>query len=222
MLARSILGFDNDINYYPNVQISDLEEIFTKRNEIYFDLIVNAGITYHILNPFKAFLETRKLLSEDGLMIHETPYCSSRDDTVFVVNNTEQSLNETNTYFVPTLKALIGMAYLSGLKPISRILLKSPPRITMLLKASNIEELLKDNRLSPFTRLILLKDICDKDFQFSRHKAHGRVLSAPGTLLQNFNFNDKWDFLIDSNTYKPTFPFHASTDHPKDTWNYKV
>ena len=214
LLARQILQLDNHINYYPNVQISDLEKVFKNANETYFDLIVNAGIFYHMLNPFKAFLETRKLLSEGGLMILETPYCSSKDDAVLVVNNVERIVNEPSTYFVPTLKALIGMAYLSGFKPISRIMLKSPERVTMLLQASNIEELLEDQRLPSFTRQMLLRDICDRDFQFSSLKNRSRVPNVPETLMQVSNFTDKWDIVIDAKTYQPKFPFHVAKEHP--------
>lgn len=214
LLARHILELDNHIDYYPNVQISDLEKVFNNSEKTYFDLIINAGIFYHMLNPFKAFLETRKLLSEGGLMILETPYCSSRDDAVLVVNSVEKIVNEPYTYFVPTLKALIGMAYLSGFKPISRILLKSPQRVTMLLQASNIEELLEDHRLPPFTRQMLLRGISDRDFQFSDLKTRQGVPTRPETLIQVSNFTDKWDIVIDSKTYQPEFPFHAATEHP--------
>ena len=214
LLARSILELDKIIEYYPNVQISDLEKVFKKENnDIYFDLIINAGIFYHMLNPFKAFLETRKLLSEQGFMIIETPYCASRDDAVLVVNSVERIVNEPSTYFVPTLKALFGMAYLSGFKPISRILLKSPQRVTMLLQASNIEELLKDDRLPPFTRQMLLRDICDRDFQFARLKNRKNLTTAPSNMLGN-DLIGKWDTVIDSNTYAANFPFHAATEHP--------
>jgi 2-polyprenyl-3-methyl-5-hydroxy-6-metoxy-1,4-benzoquinol methylase len=68
--AKDVLGLD-DIHYHPNTQIKDFHEIFSPGQ---FDLILCAGVPYHMLNPVSAFVTSRKLIKDGGLLILETSY----------------------------------------------------------------------------------------------------------------------------------------------------
>lgn len=204
LIARSLLGLDDRIDYRANgVQISDLKQMFFQKQ--YFDIIVNAGVFYHMLNPFKAFSEPRSLLSNGGLMILETAYHKNESAALFV-NNSEHLVNEPWTYFVPTINALIGMAYLSSFKVLSISVLENPNRVTLLLKACSSEELMNDKLMPPYTRQMILRDFIDKDFKLRDLNNRKSVPTAPENLSTNSSIQER--YTINAATWQTNFPHH--------------
>ena len=89
--ARDLLGYQNDVRYVPKIQVRDLPERFAPKE---FDLIICAGIFYHMLHPMQGFTDCRKVLGDEGILVMETPYDASRDDAVLVFNGVEHVVNE--------------------------------------------------------------------------------------------------------------------------------
>jgi 2-polyprenyl-3-methyl-5-hydroxy-6-metoxy-1,4-benzoquinol methylase len=64
LLARELLGYDDSqIEYRPGLQVGDLG---TEFGDAPFDVIVCAGVIYHMLFPQQALTETRKVMAEGG------------------------------------------------------------------------------------------------------------------------------------------------------------
>lgn len=175
ILARSLLGFDADINYFPGTQFSNIGK---KLEGLRFDLIVCSGIIYHMLNPMHAFTESRKLLSNDGIFIVETPYFEGRDEPILRYNGIDPIFPEPYSYFIPTISAIEGMAYLSGFSVLGIRTIKGPtPRVTLMLKASSREELRSSEDCPRFVKEMLKRDIADIDFNFRKLEASNSARS---------------------------------------------
>lgn len=205
-LARELLGFnESSVEYIPNVQIMDLLEKFEFSS---FDVICCAGVIYHMLNPMEAFTVNRKLLKVGGYLIMESPYDARNDDAVLTFNGVEQIVNEPYTYFVPTLKALKGMANLSGFEVVATRVLTSPKRVTLLLRAVNRGYLIEHNNTPPFIVQMLKRDTCDNSFRF-------RDLKEIGAAWRDSVSNGILELReIDPATEKVNFPFHPQIHKP--------
>ena len=204
-LARKVLGYEDDIVYRPGIQVRDLPEQFDNKQ---FDVIVCAGILYHMLHPMQAFTDCRKVLGDGGILILETPYEHRRDDAVLIFNGVEKVVNEPYTYFVPTLAALKGMASLAGFQLIATRVLTGPRRVTLMLQAVERDQLIADENVAEFTKQMLKRDTCDDSFRFKNIEATKRpspILIDPSTRIQAYRE-------IDRNTEDVKFPHHPPTD----------
>ena len=208
LLARELLGYtSDDVEYLPGMQIKDLADRFEPKS---FDVIVCAGVFYHMLHPMQAFTECRKVLRDGGVLILETPFEDARDDAVLIFNGVEHVVNEPYTYFVPTRSALLGMASLGGYRLIACRTLQAPKRITLLLKADTREEIIADAATPPFVVQMLKRDTCDDSFRFHRIEAD----TCPAADLGEAIYTMRPERTIVSAKEKVTFPYHPPRDRP--------
>jgi 2-polyprenyl-3-methyl-5-hydroxy-6-metoxy-1,4-benzoquinol methylase len=205
--ARRILGYEDSINYVPKTQIKDLPNTFEPKQ---FDLIVCAGIFYHMLHPMQAFTDCRKVLGDGGILILETPYDSSREDAVLIFNGVEHIVNEPFTYFVPSLSALTGMANLAGFKVLATRILMAPRRATLLLKAVSREELIEDERVADFTKQMLKRDTRDESYRFK--DIEKTVRNSPD-LFSKIKKIEEYREIIPA-TEDVKFPHHPPLERP--------
>jgi len=195
LLARHLL--DLDIEYFPGYQIRDMAMLFGDRK---FDLIVCAGVLYHMLHPLTAFTACRRLIKNGGLFIIETASTQSHDDAVLVLNSeTGVPLEEPFTYWVPTLKAVIGMAKLAGFDILGVRQLKAPHRTAVLGRAVLPQEV---NNRTPLLNRIHELGFCDFDFNLKTLNLEDFEKSAieysgPGGID-----------VVDPATYSPRFLPH--------------
>lgn len=109
--VQEALGLDG-IDYQPRTELSDMLDRYDGHR---FDLIVCAGVIYHMLNPFTAFQICRRLLKTGGLLVLETAADFRNPDAATITINSEETLfDETATYSVPTPAAVRGMMKLAG------------------------------------------------------------------------------------------------------------
>ncbi|MFI4872973.1 MAG: class I SAM-dependent methyltransferase, partial [Phycisphaerales bacterium JB061] len=107
-LARELLGLDVEYQHCP------ASELVNTMGTRCADLIVAAGLMYHLANPGDAIYQTRRALKPGGLLVIETAYSSKRDDAVLVFNNVPDApYNEPYTYFLPSKTAVIEMLRLA-------------------------------------------------------------------------------------------------------------
>ncbi len=176
LLARELLGYsESQIEYRPGLQVGDLSREFSATP---FDVIVCAGVIYHMLFPQQAFTETRKVIAEGGYLLMETPYAAGSDEAVLYFNGITQHVNEPSTYFVPTRQALVGMAQLAGFRLVAMRVLKAPTRVTLLLQAVSRAQLAADPETPPFIVQMLKRDLCDNEFRFRDLEAAPRRASS--------------------------------------------
>ncbi len=206
LLARNILDYNEEVDYHPGLQIGELETVFNSKG---YDVIVCAGVIYHMLYPQQAFIVNKRLLADDGLLIIETPFAHDVEGAHLIFNGVEQYVNEPYTYFVPSLSALKGMANLSGFKVIAERILNAPKRVTLLLKSVSREELIEDSDTPSFIIQMLKRDTCDNVFRFKeyekieRREANVRINSPVEESRVIFPKNEN-----------PEFPYHPAIDKP--------
>jgi 2-polyprenyl-3-methyl-5-hydroxy-6-metoxy-1,4-benzoquinol methylase len=176
LLARQLLGYgEGDVEYMPGVQIKDLSQQFGPAQ---FDVVVCAGVIYHMLFPQQAFTETRKVLREGGYLLMEAPFADGDQQAVLYFNGMTEHVNEPSTYFVPTRPALVGMANLTGFKLVATRILQAPKRVTLLLQAASRRELIDDPQTPPFVVQMLKRDLCDHEFRFKDLESSRRSRSV--------------------------------------------
>ena len=86
---------------------TDFENIIDKLGEYRFDVIVCAGVMYHMLNPYDAVLKCRRLLKRDGILFMQS-YFAPADDTraIMVLNSVEMAGKELNTFWIQRARRL--------------------------------------------------------------------------------------------------------------------
>jgi len=121
-----------DIDYKQPYNAEDISRIL-KNNKL--DLIVCAGILYHVLEPMKLLSHCRNSLKNDGVLLLETQYMYYTDKPYisFSPSDKKHGSIHANTFFRPTLSTLKGMLEISGFEVVSTISINS--RITILAKA---------------------------------------------------------------------------------------
>jgi 2-polyprenyl-3-methyl-5-hydroxy-6-metoxy-1,4-benzoquinol methylase len=179
LLARRLLGLEDKVEYAPGLQIRDLGRHFAGQR---FDVIVCAGVIYHMLMPMQAFTETRKLLADGGFLVMETPFEAGSAEALLYFNGTAHKVDEPFTYFVPTRSALTGMAQLAGYQVLAARVLAAPRRITLLLRAASRADLIDDPATPPFIVQMLKRDTCDHEFRFRELEAQPAAPTAARLL----------------------------------------
>lgn len=111
---------DLDIEYKCPVM---LDELPAEIGEDSLDLIVCAGVLYHLLDPLGALVTLRNLLRTDGYLILETQYLHNEDAAVisFSPSDLKRGNIHANTFFRPSYRAICGMIEVAGFKIISTI-----------------------------------------------------------------------------------------------------
>jgi len=191
--AREFLNLD--IHYHPRTQLRDFPKIFPKGS---FDLILCAGVIYHMLNPVSAFLECRKVIKEEGFLIMETPYFKSEERACIFLNSETEMVNEVYTYSVPTQSAVEGLMRLAGFNVVAVRKLNGPDRITVLGQAKPLDAI---SERTPLLKRIHELDTCDFDFRY--------VDNLPAPATSSLKYSGSCDeLMIDYRSYVPNFPYH--------------
>lgn len=136
LAGRAALGLD--IDYRAPVRIDALASCVGRRR---FDLVVCAGVLYHLFEPLTALVLCREALALDGLLIVETHYRhdESRPTLTFSPADVDRGSRHVNTFFWPSADALSGMLEVAGFEIVASIAVGS--RLTMLARASRPSEL---------------------------------------------------------------------------------
>lgn len=129
-------AFGVSIDYRHPVPLESVGQHFLSGS---FDLIVCAGVMYHLINPADVFFRLRPLLKRDGLLVMESVF-SLHKDPVISVNSETGELGQVTTYFLPSRSALEGMARLACFDALATRI-NSPQRFSMTAKAVVPEEI---------------------------------------------------------------------------------
>lgn len=137
VLAREILGLD--VEYRIGVRLKDLPTMFNKGH---FDLIILAGVIYHIFSPLEAIAICRNLLKENGLMLVETVMAEGEEPKLMLNTEMEDPIaQEKGTYLVPTMSCLNGMMKFCAMDVLGSVKIAGAARrITFLGRACKPSE----------------------------------------------------------------------------------
>jgi SAM-dependent methyltransferase len=179
-----------------------------------FDLIICAGVIYHMMNPLSAIMACRGLLKPGGLLIVESAVTLAFDKAVMVLNSAEESNMESSTYWLPTPKALKGMVELCHFEVLGSRWQNDLWRGAVIGRAVTDVSPGANRLTTAMQKLPLL------DYPFQK-----RMLAANVQKPSAIRFTGKpGDHTIDTSTFKPDFPLHAHRTSPetavgRSDWN---
>lgn len=191
-ISRDVLGLD--IEYFSQ---TTFENILTKFTPHSFDIMVCAGVMYHLLNPFDCILKARKLLKRDGLLILETAYSGGGEPIVDLSTASGKS-TEVYTYWMPTKAAVAGMLQLAGFDVLATRSIRMPGRVAMAARNVDFDRV----RNRP-------QSLIERHERGIPDPALQSVLPAGPRAQVPWNGPDD-DVVLDWETYRPTFPPHPS------------
>jgi 2-polyprenyl-3-methyl-5-hydroxy-6-metoxy-1,4-benzoquinol methylase len=128
-LARRAL--DLEVDYLPD---TTFENIYSRMPGRKFDLIVCAGVIYHMFNPFDAVLKCRRLLKPNGILVLESAYLPNEQRSILDFNADSVALKEVYTYWMPSGPAMAGMLRLAGLDPLADRSVRKPDRLAIIAR----------------------------------------------------------------------------------------
>ncbi|API86859.1 class I SAM-dependent methyltransferase [Francisella uliginis] len=142
LLGKEFLNYQ--IEYLPDCSDDQLSKRLDKK----LDLIVCAGILYHVLEPMRLLYNLRVNLKKEGLLILETQYMWRKNYPYmeFSPADNKNGSIHANTFFRPSLSSLIAMMEIVGFQVISTISVNS--RLTVLAKAVKPSELVSTNKMT--------------------------------------------------------------------------
>ncbi len=194
--ARQLL--DLNVELYPD---TSFENIVDKLGEHVFDVVVCAGVMYHMLNPFDSIIKARKLLKRNGLLIFQTRYHPEDIGATLDFNLVSSRLNQIHVYWVPSKTAVTGMLTLGGFDLLGVRTGTKHHFIAMIARNVKLEE------IANAPELIL-----------QQHEARIRDAEFPCKLPEETSLAAyhayAFDIVIDDLKYKPNFPPHPSQPKP--------
>ena len=199
-LGEEIYGVE--IDYRGGVPLEDANKEFSPAK---FDLIVCAGVMYHLLNPADVFFRLRPLLKENGLLLIETVYAKDFDDPVLVLNSeVKKAFPQVTTYFLPSVSAIEGLAKLASFETLATRS-SDPSRFALIARATQPGNV-RDR-----------SEICIKmhDFGFEDPLFDVKRLAEPTAHSSITYTGQPGHQHIDIRTYVPDFPSHPKViKHP--------
>ena len=187
-LAEEFL--DLKVDYCPSVDFSNILEVLPKHS---FDVVVCAGVLYHMLNPFDSILKCRALLKRGGILIFESAFLAGSTGAYLNFNPVTESIKEVYTYWMPTKGALLGMLRFTGFDVRAIRTILNPDRIAFLCVSSDFDAISH--------RSDMMKRLHDTGIQDPIFPD-----SPPEMPISKANFTGKLgDQTIDWATYTPDF-----------------
>lgn len=192
------------VELHTPIEIANINEKLGDRG---FDLIVCAGVIYHMLNPLSALMACRSLLRPGGLMIVETAMTWVSDQPVLVLNSEQELHMESSTYWLPTPAALKGMARLCHFEVLGGRWQPETSRGAVLGRAVKHNQPVEG--ANTLTRAMHEHGLLDYGFLDQLKAAD----AAPSSAIR---FTGEYrEFDIDPADYIPDFPLHAHRPDPE-------
>lgn len=206
-VAQQVLGLD--VDYRARTNFDNIVGVLGSHR---FDVIVCAGVLYHMLNPFDSILKCRRLLKPNGILVFETAYDPEAHGAVIDFNPQSGKLKEVYTYWVPSRDAVLGMLRFTGFNIYAVRTTLKPSRIAAVAQSVALEAVAERTDM-----MARLHDAGVQDPTFP-----GQPPIAPLSPAQYSGPHD--DVTIDWNTYRPDFYPHPSGNKPtlgSTTWRAK-
>ena len=188
-----------NVEYYPGTRADCVSDTFPNQE---FDLVVCAGVLYHMFNPMGAIAEARLLLRKNGLFVVETAYDPRRKDASMELNSeSDDPFKEAYTYWNISESTIAGMLKICGFNILRCVRLKSPGRIAFLAQAVDYNDV--ENRTNLAKRMHEL-GFGEQKYISSKYPRTESNIQCDNRLA---------DAVIDIKTYVTEFPHHV--DFPK-------
>jgi SAM-dependent methyltransferase len=130
-IARDLLNYP--VEYHGSLHINDYRDTF---DEAAFDVLVCAGVIYHVASPLSTLLMCRHHIKNNGWIIVETVVAPGEDHVLHLNAAVDPPhFQEYTTYFVPTVNAVESMLTFAGFEPVSTSVTSNGRRATVLARA---------------------------------------------------------------------------------------
>ena len=197
-LARTLLGLEEDVEL---VGSTSFDNIVDRLGEQTFDVVVCAGVMYHMIHPFDAIIKARRLLRRNGLLVFQTRYHPEEDRPILDFNLGSGRLDQTNVFWVPSKSAVTGMLSLAGFQLLSIRTGTRHSFIATISKNVDLEEITQG------PDLVLRQH--EKGMAFTgispTIKGEPSTASYEGARIES---------VIDDHEFVPDFPPHPVEDKP--------
>jgi tRNA (mo5U34)-methyltransferase len=193
-VARELL--DLEVDYYYDTPIARMNEKLEGQR---FDLIVCAGVIYHMLNPFEAFMNCRRLLKPNGLFLLESAYLPGDEQAKMMFNSESFTLQEVYTYWIPTASCIAGMMKLSYYNVLASRSIAKPDRIAFLGRAVTADKV--ENRTQ------ICKRIHETGLQDPAFPKESELEGCEPSEIK-YSGEVGGTQQMDVHSYDPVFPFH--------------
>jgi len=200
LLAAEAL--DSAVEYQHNLPLRSAATAFGTES---FDLVVCAGVMYHLLDPFDAIRVPRQLLKSGGYLLLETAFDPDSSAPTLTLNPTASPLiPDPYTYFLPSKAALFGMLTLFGFEIVGVRWILSPDRLAVLARSRSATE--RASQVPAQVARVWEVGFQDPLAAGDRWMPEPRVVAdirEPGRL-------EPFELQLDYRTYRPDFPPHPN------------
>lgn len=192
-LGEEVYGVHIDYKHGVSLEASSNEFEHGK-----FDLIVIAGVMYHLLNPADVFFRLRPLLKRDGLLVVETVYAKGQDKPVLVLNSeADVAFPQVTTYFLPSVSALEGLAKLACFDTLATRA-SEPSRFALIARATVPDKIKNRTEMC-----VKMHSFGFEDPLFNISKIQAQTAKSQISFVGPRGHQD-----IDIRNYIPDFPSH--------------
>lgn len=126
-----------EVDYRTEVDFSNILDKLPKHS---FDVVVCAGVLYHMLNPFDSILKCRSLLKRDGILVFESAFLPDAEGAYLDFNPMTQSMKEIYTYWMPSEGAMFGMLRFAGFNILATRTVRHPDRIAFICTNGDLDQ----------------------------------------------------------------------------------
>lgn len=194
--AQELLNLDVEL-----VGHTTFDNIIEKLGEHQFDVVVCAGVMYHMLNPFDCILKARRLLKRNGLLIFQTRHHKRVEGAMLDFNPVSRKMDQINVFFVPSKQAVTGMLALGGFQQLA-------------VRTSKRHEF-----IATISRNVRLGEVTDAPPLIAQQHESGIPYPEfcrhlPEESSEASYHGPQNDMLIDDLNYRPNFPPHPTESKP--------
>ena len=135
-------ALESSVSYVHNVPLRDATGEFGLSS---FDVVVCAGVMYHLLDPVDVVRIPRQLLRGGGYLVLETAYDpSSQAPTLYLNASAEPLVTEPRTYWLPSENAVTSLLELFGFRVLGIRYIRKPNRLAVLAQSESASSLIGD------------------------------------------------------------------------------
>jgi len=136
-LMKEAYGVEFD--YAKGLGLSELKDHLQTDGNAQFDVVMFAGVMYHMIDPLRGLGEVRSFCRQGGIVVVETSIWAS--DHPAYMFNMEGQMFQNSCYFVPSLAALDYSLRMLRLRPIDCSFVSAPDydfgRLAVVCRAEN-------------------------------------------------------------------------------------
>lgn len=138
-LCMEALG--SKVKYIADVKFDNMHEKLSSSGHAPFDFILNSGVLYHAISPFRVLIDCRRMLKNNGFMILETGFVDKWDNALYF--QCDEGGYSPGTFFFPSRGCLIHMLLFVSMVPL--VIISEKDRTAILCQAVKPSEMPKIN-----------------------------------------------------------------------------